>query len=191
MDDYSSCGTKSSLRSVFLQFRPDLHGSLAPHRAREHEGRALLSPSFRERASLLRRWATRPIRRSRSALWQRRAQYDKVAEATCEAWPSRRRDDWSQAASPLPMPAGGYYIRACSLLRRRQQDAHRAARRSLGPCSASFTYKTLDEAIAIANDTPYGLNGPRCTGPRKAEAIEVAARHQGRQRLRQRRARAT
>ncbi len=42
-----------------------------------------------------------------------------------------------------------------------------------GPVLSVITYKTVDEAIEIANDSPYGLSGA-VTGPNEEEALEVA-----------------
>ncbi|MBG9982024.1 aldehyde dehydrogenase family protein [Aerococcaceae bacterium DSM 111020] len=42
-----------------------------------------------------------------------------------------------------------------------------------GPVLAVLTYNTVEEAIEIANDSPYGLSGA-VTGPNDEEALEVA-----------------
>lgn len=42
-----------------------------------------------------------------------------------------------------------------------------------GPVLSVIKYKTVEEAIEIANDTPFGLSGA-VTGPDRDEAIKVA-----------------
>ena len=49
---------------------------------------------------------------------------------------------------------------------------------TFGPIASLFSFKTEDEVIAAANDTPYGLAGYCCTSSisrtfRMAEALEV------------------
>ena len=46
-----------------------------------------------------------------------------------------------------------------------------------GPVLCVITYNTIEEAINIANDTPYGLNAAVC-GPDKEESVRVARRIQ-------------
>lgn len=72
---------------------------------------------------------------------------------------------------PAAEPAGGYYIEP--VVFSDVDNKMRIAQEEIfGPVLCIITYKTLDEAIAIANDTPYGLNAA-VYGP-KEQAIEVA-----------------
>ena len=72
---------------------------------------------------------------------------------------------------PAAEPAGGYYIEPVVFAD--VDNKMRIAQEEIfGPVLCIITYKTLDEAIAIANDTPYGLNAA-VYGP-KEQAIEVA-----------------
>ena len=53
------------------------------------------------------------------------------------------------------------------------KNSMRIAREEIfGPVLCLITYKTIEEAIAIANDTPYGLNA--AVFGNKQKAIEVA-----------------
>ncbi len=67
----------------------------------------------------------------------------------------------------------GYYIRP-TIFTKVTNDMRIAREEIFGPVLVVLTYRTTDEAVAIANDTIYGLNAA-VFGP-KAEALAVARR---------------
>lgn len=72
-------------------------------------------------------------------------------------------------------PKEGYYIHP--VIFTGVDNSMEIARKEIfGPVLCVITYKTVDEAIAIANDTPYGLNAG-VFGPKK-EALAVAGKIQ-------------
>lgn len=74
---------------------------------------------------------------------------------------------------PPEKPEGGYYIKPAIFVN--VNNSMRIAQEEIfGPVLCVLTYRDLDEAVAIANDTPYGLNAA-VYGP-KAEAVAVAKR---------------
>lgn len=57
-----------------------------------------------------------------------------------------------------PVPEAGYWVRPTLLLNVNQ--SHRAVQEEIfGPVLAVQTFRTIDEAIELANNTPYGLSG--------------------------------
>lgn len=69
--------------------------------------------------------------------------------------------------------ANGYYIKPAIFTE--VKNSMRIAREEIfGPVLCVITYKTVEEAIAIANDSPYGLNA--AVFGEKQKAIEVAKR---------------
>ena len=69
--------------------------------------------------------------------------------------------------------SNGYYIKPAIFTD--VKNSMRIAREEIfGPVLCVITYKTVEEAIAIANDTPYGLNA--AVFGDKNEAIAVAKR---------------
>ena len=72
-------------------------------------------------------------------------------------------------------PTRGYYV-APTIFTDVTPDMAIAREEIFGPVLCVFTYDTTDEAVALANDTAYGLNAA-VYGP-KAEAIAVARRIQ-------------
>ncbi len=57
-----------------------------------------------------------------------------------------------------PLPERGYWCRPTLFLRASQ--SHRVVQEEIfGPVLAVQTFRTVDEAIAMANNTPYGLSG--------------------------------
>ena len=72
-----------------------------------------------------------------------------------------------------PEAGSGYFIRPTIFTN--VKNSMRIAREEIfGPVLCILTYDTVDEAVAIANDTPYGLNAA-VYGPREA-ALAVARR---------------
>lgn len=67
----------------------------------------------------------------------------------------------------------GYYI-APTIFSNVKNDMVIAQEEIFGPVLCVITYDTIDEAIAIANDTPYGLNA--AVWGEKQQAIQVARR---------------
>ena len=72
----------------------------------------------------------------------------------------------------------GYYVKP--VIFSDVRNSMRIAREEIfGPVLCIIPYDTVDEAVAIANDTPYGLSG-YVHAPTKAEAVAVARRiHSG------------
>ncbi len=70
-------------------------------------------------------------------------------------------------------PDRGYFI-APTIFSDVRNDMRIAQEEIFGPVLCILTYRTVDEAVAIANDTRYGLNAA-VFGP-KAEAVAVARR---------------
>ncbi len=70
----------------------------------------------------------------------------------------------------------GYYILP-SVFTNVTNDMKIAREEIFGPVLCVITYNTIEEAINIANDTPYGLNAAVC-GPDKEESVRVARRIQ-------------
>ena len=98
-----------------------------------------------------------------------RAQYDKV-RGYIELGLS---EGAVMAAGSVPPaePAGGFYIEPVVFVD--VDNKMRIAQEEIfGPVLCVITYRTLEEAVAIANDTPYGLNAA-VYGPH-AEAVAVA-----------------
>ena len=57
----------------------------------------------------------------------------------------------------------GYLHGAGAVRRRRQRDARSPARKSSGPVAAMIPARDYDHALALANDTEFGLCGGICT----------------------------
>lgn len=72
----------------------------------------------------------------------------------------------------------GYYVRPVVFSDVRN-DMRIAREEIFGPVLCIIPYDTVEEAVSIANDTPYGLSG-YVHAPTKAEAVAVAKRiHSG------------
>lgn len=72
---------------------------------------------------------------------------------------------------PPQEPQGGYYVKP--VVFSKVKNSMRIAQEEIfGPVLCVITYKSIKEAIEIANDTPYGLNAS-VYGP-KEKAVEVA-----------------
>ena len=72
----------------------------------------------------------------------------------------------------------GYYVRPVVFSEVRN-DMRIAREEIFGPVLCIIPYDTVEEAVSIANDTPYGLSG-YVHAPTKAEAVAVAKRiHSG------------
>ena len=99
-------------------------------------------------------WATRWTRTPTSARSTPRCSWPGSA-----SWPSRARprarERWSP---PCELPAKGFWF-AADRLHRRVTQAHRIAREEIfGPVLSVLTFRTPDEAVEKANNTPYGLS---------------------------------
>ena len=70
-------------------------------------------------------------------------------------------------------PDHGYYVKPV-IFTDVTNDMTIAREEIFGPVLSVIAYDTADEALAIANDTPYGLNAA-VWGPDKEEASKVAA----------------
>ena len=72
---------------------------------------------------------------------------------------------------PPQEPQGGYYVKP--VVFSEVKNSMRIAQEEIfGPVLCVITYKSIEEAIEIANDTPYGLNAS-VYGP-KEKAVGVA-----------------
>lgn len=77
-------------------------------------------------------------------------------------------------AGGLPFESDPSYVIQPTIFMDVTGDMSIAREEIFGPVLCVMGYDTVDEAVAMANDTPYGLNAMVC-GPR-TEAIEVARR---------------
>lgn len=77
------------------------------------------------------------------------------------------------AGSRPEAPEKGYYVKPV-IFTDVTNDMTIAREEIFGPVLCVITYDAVEEALAIANDTPYGLNAV-VWGPDKAEASKVAA----------------
>jgi acyl-CoA reductase-like NAD-dependent aldehyde dehydrogenase len=77
------------------------------------------------------------------------------------------------AERPVGLPVG-HYVRP-TVVTDVAQDAEIVQEEVFGPVLTVQGYDTLDEAVALANDTPYGLAGA-VWGPDRDSALEVARR---------------
>ena len=76
-------------------------------------------------------------------------------------------------AVPPEEPETGYFIEP-AIFTNVKNDMRIAREEIFGPVLCVLTYKTLDEAAAIANDTVYGLNA--AVWGKKDEAVAMAKR---------------
>lgn len=76
-------------------------------------------------------------------------------------------------AVPPEEPEGGYFIEP-AIFTNVRNDMRIAREEIFGPVLCVLTYKTLDEAASIANDTMYGLNA--AVWGKKDEAVAMAKR---------------
>lgn len=83
-----------------------------------------------------------------------KAQYDKVL-SYIELGQKEGAELLCGGAAPEAGP--GYYIKP-TVFTNVTNDMRIAREEIFGPVLCVITYKTVDEAVAIANDTPYGLN---------------------------------
>ena len=82
-----------------------------------------------------------------------RQQLDKITELTA-AGDAEGAERWSP---PCPLPDKGYWFRPTVFTGVSQ--SHRIAREEIfGPVLSVLTFRTPDEAVAKANNTPYGLS---------------------------------
>ncbi len=82
-----------------------------------------------------------------------RAQLDNITRYIDEG---KREGAQLHEASGSPLPTRGYWIRPCFFTG--VQPSHTVAREEIfGPVLAVMSFRTPDEAVARANNTPYGL----------------------------------
>ena len=99
--------------------------------------------------------ATRPTRRPRWARWP-------TGRSTrrCSATSTPRRAEGATVAYGGAADASSAAVRPADRAHRRDARRRRSsARRSSGRCSPRHVHATEDEAVKLANDTPYGLAG--------------------------------
>ncbi|GIH02402.1 hypothetical protein Rhe02_04690 [Rhizocola hellebori] len=77
-----------------------------------------------------------------------------------------------QVLSPTAVPGEGNYLAPALVV---GADPARTTEEIFGPVAAVHTYSTLDEAVALANGTPYGLEGYVLGGDEEA-ALALARR---------------
>ena len=131
--------------------RPDLHGGLTPDRARVGQGRA----DRQGRRAGECDQAGRPHRgRDRDGPVANRPQYEKVLGFLAGA----TEEGATIACGGEPnAELGGLFIKPTVVV----ADPTKTIVREevFGPVLAAYSFKDEDEAIALANDTPYGLAG--------------------------------
>ena len=99
-----------------------------------------------------------------------KAQFDKVSEYIALGIKEGAR----LIAGGIPdEPENGYYV-GPTIFSDVTNDMRIAREEIFGPVLCVLTYRTPEQAVAIANDTPYGLNAMVC-GPRQ-EAMALARR---------------
>ena len=104
-----------------------------------------------------------------------KAQFEKIAEYVQAAIDEGGR--LVMGGVPTDM-SRGYYVRPVVFSDVRN-DMRIAREEIFGPVLCIIPYDTVEEAVSIANDTPYGLSG-YVHAPTKAEAVAVAKRiHSG------------
>lgn len=100
-----------------------------------------------------------------------RAQYDKV-----RSYLKLGLEEGAELLAgdiPPDVPQGGYFIEPAIFTN--VQNSMRIAREEIfGPVLCVLTYRTIEEAVAIANDTKYGLNA--AVWGDKSQALSVASR---------------
>jgi aldehyde dehydrogenase (NAD+) len=82
-----------------------------------------------------------------------RAQLDKIRELTA-AGDAEGADRWT---SPCPLPEKGFFF-APTVFANVTQSMRIAREEIFGPVLSVLTFRTPDEAVAKANNTPYGLS---------------------------------
>jgi aldehyde dehydrogenase (NAD+) len=153
----SSCSTtptsdRRQLRDPgrVLLDRPALHGVVAPHRHGGIHDRFVAA-------------MTEKLKRSRSTMrWPRARTSGPSSTEPARAGPALSRDRQGEGATlaiggeRLKRATDGYLPVAGALHRSHQRDAHRA-RGDLRPVACVIRAKDYDEALALANDTEFGL----------------------------------
>ena len=102
---------------------------------------------------------------------QNKAQFEKLLGFIAEA-----RAKGTIVAGGEPIPGGGYFI-APTIVRDLPDDARLVREEQFGPVLPILAYDDLEEAIARANDSEYGLGGTIWTSDVE-RGIEVASRIQ-------------
>ena len=174
-------GDRCPVRRV-RQHRPDLHA----HRADLPARLAATTSSGRSSSPPPRGCASgRRTTSSRSwARWSRST----TATASQSTWrtPWRRARRWSPAAGHGPTSDPRFY--EPTVLEDVTKDMLAGSCETFGPVVALHRYRTVDEAVALANDTDYGLNAS-VWGTDLDRAAAVGTADPVRQRQRQRRPR--
>jgi acyl-CoA reductase-like NAD-dependent aldehyde dehydrogenase len=102
---------------------------------------------------------------------QNKAQFEKLLGFIAEA-----RAKGTIVAGGEPIPGDGYFI-APTIVRDLPDDARLVREEQFGPVLPILAYDDLEEAIARANDSEYGLGGTIWTSDAE-RGIEVASRIQ-------------
>ncbi len=100
---------------------------------------------------------------------QNKAQFEKLLGFIAEA-----RSEGTIVAGGEPLPGPGYFI-APTIVRDLPDDARLVREEQFGPVLPVLAYDDLDDAIARANDSDYGLGGTVWTGDVE-RGIAVASR---------------
>ena len=104
-----------------------------------------------------------------------KAQFEKIAEYVQAGIDEGARLVMGDVPTDM---SRGYYVRPVVFSDVRN-DMRIAREEIFGPVLCIIPYDTVEEAVSIANDTPYGLSG-YVHAPTKAEAVAVAKRiHSG------------
>ena len=134
------------------QHRPDLHAHRADLRARVALRRVQGQVRRRPRT----RWASaRPTTSGRR--WARWSRWTtRTGSRPTSTTPSRRAPPCSCGGKPRPDLGPAFF--EPTILEGVTKDMLSGVTETFGPVVALHRYRTVDEAVALANDTDYGLN---------------------------------